>query len=106
MPQNPSDRVVIIPQGSLFQVPCPALKRADGSDLIDHHTLVTALSIQVLGLAQQARDRRLTHRDEVLIVGNPTMPAIWSPQQQTRQPLPTLPGAQQEASAIADLFNT
>lgn len=110
LPTNPSDRVIFIPQGSLFLVPFAALQDEAGAALIENHTISTAPSIQVLSLTQQLRQSdpvRVTdlNPDDFLVVGNPTMPQIWSPETNTLAPLPPLPGAQQEAQAIAELFN-
>ncbi len=107
LPQDPAAKVAFLPQGELFQVPFPALRNGEGQDLIEAHTILTAPSIQVLGLTQDlARTTGTFNEQEMLVVGNPTMPTIWSPQQGgTRQALPPLPGAQQEATAIATLLN-
>ncbi|MGD1905420.1 MAG: tetratricopeptide repeat protein, partial [Leptolyngbyaceae cyanobacterium] len=107
LPQNPEAKVAFIPQGELRQVPFPALRNGEGQDLIEAHTILTAPSIQVLGLTQDlATGTDALDSSSVLVVGNPTMPTVWSPQQGgTRQALPPLPGAQQEATAIAALLN-
>jgi CHAT domain-containing protein len=86
-------------------VPFAALQDAKGDYLIEQHTISVAPSIEVLALTEQQQqrlggDRRLTSRDNLLIVGNPTMPSL----PQTR--LAPLPGAEQEAIAIANFFRT
>ena len=104
LPTDPTARVVFIPQDALLQVPFPALQRPDGSYLIEHHTPLTAPSIQVLDLLP---DRGLGNLQaaEALVVGNPVMPEVWSPQQGRSLALAPLPGAQQEVEAIAPLLN-
>ncbi|MEG4335969.1 tetratricopeptide repeat protein, partial [Microcoleus sp. AT9_A2] len=47
LPKDPNAHVIFIPQGSLFQVPFPALQDANGTYLIEKHTILTAPSIQV-----------------------------------------------------------
>src|SRR6478672_501742 len=100
LPKDPNQPVVFIPQQSLFLVPFAALQDADGKYLIEKHTLLTSPSIQVLDLTRQQR-QRVSGKD-VLIVGNPTMPKIGNPPEQ----LPSLPGSEDEANAIAQLFKT
>lgn len=112
LPSNPSDHVIFIPQGELFLVPFPALIDASGKYLIEQHTMLTAPSIQVLGLTHQQRQRQLSNRsatlqsNEMLIVGNPVMPKVWNPETSQYRQLSSLPGAEQEADDIASEFNT
>ncbi|NEO86101.1 MAG: tetratricopeptide repeat protein [Spirulina sp. SIO3F2] len=105
LPQDPEERVIFIPQSSLFLVPFPALQNADGDYLIQNHTILTAPSIQTLGLTR-AQKEQSPLGDGALIVGNPTMPSIVPDFGGAPQPLAPLPGAEQEAEAIADLLNT
>ncbi|NEO88206.1 MAG: CHAT domain-containing protein [Spirulina sp. SIO3F2] len=105
LPQDPTERVIFIPQGSLFLVPFPALKNATGDYLIQNHTILTAPSIQTLSLTRTQKQQSPLG-DGALIVGNPTMPSIAPDFGETPQPLTQLPGAEQEAKAIADLLNT
>ena len=95
------NRLIIIPHRSLFLLPFPALQDAQGKYLIDKYILQTAPSIQVLQLTQQQRQR--AEGSEVLIVGNPTMPVVQLPGLPPQR-LDNLPGAEQEAKAIAQLF--
>src|SRR6478672_9301011 len=100
LPKDPNQRVIFIPQQSLFLVPFAALQDTDGKYLIEQHTILTSPAIQVLDLTRQQR-QRVSGKD-VLIVGNPTMPKIGNPPEQ----LPSLPGSEDEANAIAKLFKT
>jgi CHAT domain-containing protein/tetratricopeptide (TPR) repeat protein len=109
LPKNPSDRVTFIPQGSLFLVPFPALQDKDGKYLIEKHTILTSPSIQVLDLTRKQRQRignKPIQANNMLIVGNPTMPAVAPKIGEAPQQLTPLPGAEQEANAIANLFKT
>ncbi|MBF2026862.1 MAG: CHAT domain-containing protein [Oscillatoriales cyanobacterium C42_A2020_001] len=96
LPTNPNDQVIFIPQGSLFFVPFPALRNANGQYLIEQHTIRTAPSIQVLELTRQQRQKLGTQPliakgTKALVVGNPTL---------------DLPHAEDEAKTIATLFGT
>ena len=108
LPKDPNARVIFIPQGSLFQVPFPALQDANGTYLIEKHTILTAPSIQVLDLTRQQRQKlaqKPVNSGTALVLGNPTMPSVSSPGA-PKQQLSALPGAEAEAIAIAPLLNT
>ncbi|MBP0021652.1 MAG: tetratricopeptide repeat protein [Cyanobacteria bacterium SBLK] len=105
LPQNPADRVIFMPQSSLFLTPFPALKDQNGTYLIEKHTILTAPSIQTLDLTRQQK-RENNRKDRVLIVGNPTMPSVPKDFGEEPSPLASLPGAEREAKAIADLLDT
>lgn len=104
LPTNPADRVIFIPQGSLFLVPFAALKDSSGKYLVEQHTLLTAPSIQVLDLTRQKKAARQQVSDR-LIVGNPTMPSVSLEPGEPAEQLSELPGAEAEARAIAQLLN-
>ncbi len=104
LPNNPKEHVIFIPQNELFLVPFPALKDASGKYLIEKHTILTAPAIQVLELTHKQRQQ--VAGTDVLVVGNPTMPSISFKIGEPPQQLPSLPGAETEAKAIASLFNT
>jgi CHAT domain-containing protein len=109
LPKDPNAHVIFVPQRSLFQVPFPALLDANGTYLIEKHTILTAPSIQVLDLTRQQRQKlaqKPVNTGNALVLGNPTMPSVsLSPGEPKRQ-LPALPGAEAEARAIAPLLNT
>ncbi|MBW4653736.1 MAG: CHAT domain-containing protein [Kaiparowitsia implicata GSE-PSE-MK54-09C] len=116
LPADPKQPVVFMPQEELFLVPFAALKAPDGSYLIENHTILTAPSIQVFGLATEARSAAATANggslfstDNALIVGNPTMPTVtFLSESGTFQDmrLSPLPGAQREAEAISGFLQT
>jgi CHAT domain-containing protein len=99
----------------LFLVPFAALQDTQGQYLIDSHTLAIAPSIQVLDLTQQqqlrhtqghlsaTKEERLT---PALVVGNPTMPKLPAQMGKKAETLSPLPGAEQEAQAIAPLLGS
>ncbi len=99
LPSDPNQRVVFLPQGELFLVPFAALPNAQGQYLIQRHTISTAPSIQTLEFTRtQAKQAKSNGRS--VVVGDPTMPLFEG------EPLPSLPGAREEAIAIAKLLNT
>ncbi|ACC84982.1 CHAT domain-containing protein [Nostoc punctiforme] len=107
--KNSSDRIIFIPQSSLFLVPFAALQDADGKYLIEKHTILTSPSIQVLDLTHKQRQRIGTQPiqgKDTLIVGNPTMPFVAPKIGETPQQLIPLPGAEREAIAISKLLKT
>ncbi len=107
LPKNPSDRVTFIPQSSLFLVPFPALQDANGKYLIQKHTILTSPSIQVLDLTRKQKQRigqQPIKANNMLIVGNPTMPKIPPKIGEPPEQLTSLPGAELEAKAIGELF--
>ncbi|MEG4067416.1 CHAT domain-containing tetratricopeptide repeat protein [Microcoleus sp. Pol11C2] len=109
LPTDPNAHVIFIPQGSLFQVPFPALQDASGTYLIQKHTILTAPSIQVLDLTRQQRQKlaqKPVNSSRALVLGNPTMPSVSLSLGEPKQQLSPLPGAEAEAIAIAPLLNT
>ncbi|MGB3192162.1 MAG: CHAT domain-containing protein [Limnoraphis sp.] len=116
LPTDANERVIFIPQGELFLVPFPALKDAENKYLIQKHTILTAPAIQILELTQQQRQK--VSGQDILIVGNPTMPTVpsqtnLSAEEITAQlsdtrgeQLSDLPGAETEAREIARIFQT
>ncbi|MEG4249064.1 CHAT domain-containing protein [Microcoleus sp. Pol10D4] len=109
LPKDPKAHVIFIPQDSLFQVPFGALQDANGTYLIEKHTILTAPSIQVLDLTRQQRQKLLqkpVNSSRALVLGNPTMPSVSSYLGAPKQQLSPLPGAEAEARAIAPLLNT
>jgi hypothetical protein len=81
-----------------------------GKYLIEKYTILTAPSIQVLQLTHQERQRVESIHElplqDALVVGNPTMPSVPPAPGEKPQPLPSLPGAEQEVLAIAPLLKT
>lgn len=110
LPTDPSQRVTLIPQGELFLVPFPALQNEAGDYLIQHHTILTAPSIQTLELTHKQKQilesSSRQNLQNILAIGNPTMPEIWNPKTTDVQQLSILPGTEQEAIEIATLFDT
>ena len=109
LPKDPNAHVIFIPQGSLFQVPFPALQDANRTYLIQKHTILTAPSIQVLDLTRQQRQKlaqKPVNSGNALVLGNPTMPSVSPSPGEPKRQLSPLPGAEAEARSIAPLLNT
>lgn len=125
LPKDASDRVIFIPQETLFLVPFAALQDSDGSYLIQNHTVLTAPSIQVLALTHHQRLKQsplsspssqspptpppaTRHPTPLpsLVIGNPTMPKVVLTPGQPAQTLAPLPGSEQEAIKVASLLQT
>ena len=103
LPKDANTRVIFLPQGLLFLVPFAALINSKDQFLIEKYTVQIAPAIQVLDFTHQlSQQLQKVNLQEVLIVGNPTMPSLGNPPFQ----LPTLLGAEKEAKAIASLLNT
>ncbi|NND99411.1 MAG: CHAT domain-containing protein [Pirellulaceae bacterium] len=105
LPKDPEMEVVVIPQGELYAVPFIAIPTSDGKDLIDHHTLTTAASIELYRLSVQChRPATEFAKEQILIVGNPDMPASLYRPDKPAEKLSPLPGAEREAKRIAEMF--
>ncbi len=106
LPKNADERVIFIPQESLFLTPFAALQDAEGKYLIEKHTILTAPAIQVLDLTRKQKNR-LEKQDlanlKPLIVGNPIMPTVSLNGQKAEQ-LAVLPEAEKEAIEIAQML--
>jgi CHAT domain-containing protein/tetratricopeptide (TPR) repeat protein len=103
LPLDPTSRIIFIPQESLFLVPFAALQDTAGNYLIEKHTILTAPSIQVLSLTK--KQQQLASGKGAVVVGNPTMPSVGFNGNQPPQKLASLPHAEAEAIAIAQLLN-
>ena len=92
LPADPEATVVFVPDGPLFLLPLPALQDADGTYLIERHTMAVTPSIQALALTRSLPDLSL---ERATIVGNPAP---------FPEDLVPLPGAEAEAKAIGQLL--
>ena len=105
LPVNPTDQIIFVPQENLFLVPFPALLNADGEYLIQRHTLRTAPALRVLALTEQMARSFEFSSSAAVVVGNPVMPQVSSLNSEgLSMRLSNLPGAEQEALAIAELL--
>ncbi|NEQ09212.1 MAG: tetratricopeptide repeat protein [Moorea sp. SIO4E2] len=105
LPKDDKARVIFIPDRELFSVPFPALQDQEGNYLIEKHTILTAPSIEVLGLTHQKRKNLPKSSQTALVVGNPTMPEVRPAPGETPQQLSALKGAEKEAQNVASLLD-
>ncbi|MBD2611598.1 CHAT domain-containing protein [Nostoc punctiforme FACHB-252] len=105
LPSNPEAKVVFVPHKELFLVPFAALIDSKDKYLIEQHTIITAPSIQALDVTRQKRQKQTGKSKLAVVVGNPTMPTIKRPNNQTPTQLSNLPGAEREGKAVAQLLN-
>lgn len=106
LPQNPEEKMIFIPHQELLFVPFSALLDERERYLIEKHTILTAPGIQVLQIAQTAKRDRPGEIAGALVVGNPVMPIFARNPGEPAVGLRNLPGAEQEATAIAAMLNT
>ncbi|MCL1474877.1 CHAT domain-containing protein [Argonema antarcticum] len=104
LPVVPEERVIFIPQGSLYFVPFAILKDSSGQYLIEKHTILTSPNLRALLLSNRNRERSSSRSKHALIVGNPTMPTIKVDNAISPQRLEPLPGAAKEAIEVAQLL--
>jgi CHAT domain-containing protein/tetratricopeptide (TPR) repeat protein len=105
LPSNADESVVFIPQGELFLVPFAALQNSTSRKyLIEQHPILTAPSIQVVGLTRSHAPQSALLNP--LIVGNPIMPTLAATADCDAKFLKPLPAAELEAITIAALFDS
>ncbi|MEJ2164284.1 MAG: CHAT domain-containing tetratricopeptide repeat protein [Desulfobacterales bacterium] len=103
LPVDPQKTVVIIPHQSLWLLPFAALRDKDGRYFGDQHVLTYAVSEatwQIIASRARSSDH---HKAAAWVVGNPQMPSTVAKCESTFLMDP-LPGAEQEAGEIAELF--
>ncbi len=105
LPSNPEAKVVFVPHKELFLVPFAALTDSKDKYLIEKHTIITAPSIQALEVTRQKQQQQTRKSKLALVVGNPTMPKIKRPNNQSPTKLSNLPGAEREGKEVAQLLN-
>ena len=106
LPDDPKSPLIFIPQKSLFLIPFPALQDEEGNFLIQKHTILTALSIQLLDLIHQPKKEILETSINALVVGNPTMPFLVKKLGEEPEQLEELLASEAEAKIISSLLNT
>jgi tetratricopeptide (TPR) repeat protein len=95
--------IVIEPHCSLWLVPFAALQLADGTWMGDRWSLLYAPSAQTLEEIRQEPPYAPMTNAKLLAVGNPIMPTVTLPDG-SQATLSSLPGAEAEVEAIAQLF--
>jgi len=95
--------IAIEPHCSLWLVPFAALQLADGTWIGDRWSLIYAPSAQTLEEIRQEPSYAPMASAKLLAVGNPVMPTVTLPDG-NQVTLSSLPGAEAEVEAIAQLF--
>lgn len=107
LPPDETAHIVFIPDDVLFFVPFPALKKDDGSYLIDHHTIRVAPNLRSLVLSQD-RDESLFDKRKALVIANPdevvNLPEVnrFAQYGDDITTLPKLPWAENEAVEVSN----
>jgi CHAT domain-containing protein len=96
LPVDPSRAVMVIPHGPLFLVALAGLPDASGRYVAERHATAYSPSVGVLRYLRLRSARPASAPQNVLIVGNPKMPA----RRAGDPPLPPLPGGDAEAEAV------
>jgi CHAT domain-containing protein len=108
LPKDPNHRIIFIPQDEILLVPFSALLNSSGKSLIENYTILTAPSIQLSELIWRRESKKVNQLpisgSSALVVGNPEMPKV--PTEDKYITLPELPGTEQEAREIANIFGT
>jgi len=103
LPSQPGARLVVVPQGALFLVPFAALEDTAGAPLVSRYSLSLTPSMQALALTGERR-RLARAEGPSLVVGNPLMPRYSPVPGAPPLEVPPLPGAEDEARAVAELL--
>jgi CHAT domain-containing protein len=91
-------RLVILPDGKLWELPFQALRLRDGRYLLDQAAIVYAPSLTALDALRERPRGSAAGRAELLALGNATPPRSVS------AALPPLPQAERQARALGALF--
>lgn len=110
LPSDPDAKVVLVPEGDIYLVPFNALMDNRKNYLIQRHTIsiVPSLKIHELLAAGRKSTRSPAPGNAIqaaLVIGNPKMPLLPRAENGAEQILMRLPGAEEEAKAIADLLH-
>ncbi|TAG65462.1 MAG: CHAT domain-containing protein [Oscillatoriales cyanobacterium] len=103
LPTDANSPIIFIPHYDLFLVPFAALQDSNNRYLIEHHTILTSPSIQVLELTREHQNRVRGLRQAALIVGDPTIAAKFN---ENPYKLRQIPRAKEAAEAIATTLGT
>lgn len=99
LPRQTGSLITIVPQGVLLNVSFAALQSPSGRYLLEDYTLHYAPAGAVLQFTAPKR-RADARTGPMLLVADPVLPRLSS----LDEPLPRLPGARNEAAAIAKLI--
>ena len=103
LPTYANNPIIFVPHYDLFLVPFAALQDSNNRYLIEHHTILTSPSIQVLEITREHQNRVRGLRQAALIVGDPTIAAKFK---EKPYELKQLSRAKEAAEAIAATLGT
>ena len=103
LPTDTNSTIIFVPHYDLFLVPFAALQDSNNRYLIEHHTILTSPSIQVLEITREHQNRVRGLRQAALIVGDPTIAAKFN---ENPYKLRQIPRAKEAAEAIAATLGT
>jgi CHAT domain-containing protein/Tfp pilus assembly protein PilF len=103
LPTDANSPIIFVPHYDLFLVPFAALQDSNNRYLIEHHTILTSPSIQVLELTREHQNRVRGLRQATLIVGDPTIATKFK---EKPYELRQMPRAKEAAEAIATTLGT
>ena len=103
LPTDANNPIIFVPHYDLFLVPFAALQDSNNRYLIEHHTILTSPSIQVLEITREHQNRVRGLRQAALIVGDPTIAAKFN---ENPYKLRQIPRAKEAAEAIAATLGT
>jgi CHAT domain-containing protein len=83
LPDDPAELVAFVPGRELFVLPFTAFTDANGTRLIERHTIHVAPSLQILALTRGVRDVR---GSGALVIGNPNNQIEDPPRRCARSP--------------------
>ena len=96
LPRHPGAKLIIVPDRELALIPFGALEDEAGVPLVDRFSIALTPSLKALTALKLRGATRIQSEQDDMVIGNPTpMPAGLS----------NLPGAEQEAIAVAALRN-
>jgi CHAT domain-containing protein/tetratricopeptide (TPR) repeat protein len=96
LPKGNGALVGIVPSGTLFRVPFPALSNDSGTALIDLFGLVVAPSIRFFRQSESLGSAG----PQAVVVGNPAMPDLHAWASTSEASLPALPASEDEAAQV------
>ncbi|MFM9267437.1 CHAT domain-containing protein [Tychonema sp. BBK16] len=103
LPTDANSPIIFVPHYDLFLVPFAALQDSNNRYLIEHNTILTSPSIQVLEITREHQNRVRGLRQAALIVGDPTIAPKFK---EKPYELQQLSRAKEAAEAIAATLGT
>jgi len=100
LPDHEEAVLGIVPSGTLFRIPFPALLADSGPALVDRFALIAAPSIRFFRQTQYLGGAG----SRALVIGNPSMPDVRGWREEEQKPLPQLPESEAEASQVAGIL--